>query len=137
MSTQENLDLVKMGYQLFAEGNIPALIELQTEDVVWEIAPGASEGVVPYAGTFRGRDGVARFFEAFAGAVETERFEPRRFLAQDDQVVVFGHSREVAKPNGKAYESDWAMAFTVRDGKVAAMRSYTDTAAAVAAWQGV
>ncbi len=136
MSTKENLELVKRGYELFAKGDIPGLLEMQADDVVWEIGTGAGEGIVPHLGTYRGRDGVGKFFQIYGGAVEVQEFEAREFLADGDKVVVLGHAKEKAKPTGKTYEFDWTMVFTVRDGKTTAMRSFSDTAASVAAWQG-
>jgi ketosteroid isomerase-like protein len=46
--------------------------------------------MIPYADLRRGRDGVTGCFGAFAKALEVARFEPQRFFATDDMVVVLG-----------------------------------------------
>jgi uncharacterized protein len=40
------------------------------------------------------------------------------------------------KKTGRRIASDWCHVFTVRDGKVAAFREFTDTAQAAAAYRG-
>ncbi|QIA08145.1 nuclear transport factor 2-like protein [Draconibacterium halophilum] len=35
-----NLDVLKEGYQLFADGNIEAVLELWDEKIVWHECPG-------------------------------------------------------------------------------------------------
>jgi len=42
---------------------------------------------------------------------------------------VLGFERFRIKSTGVAYATEWAHAFTVRYGKIAAFREYTDTAA--------
>jgi ketosteroid isomerase-like protein len=66
MGTQENLQVVKDGYAAFSRGDIPALLALMAEDVEWQI-PGAG---LPLAGTYRGHDGVAKFFQKLAADTE-------------------------------------------------------------------
>jgi ketosteroid isomerase-like protein len=50
----------------------------------------------------------------------------RNVLAHGDQVLV-EYSASGRLANGRAYENDYVMAFTVRDGRIAEQRAYTDT----------
>ncbi|HTC65165.1 MAG TPA: nuclear transport factor 2 family protein [Candidatus Saccharimonadales bacterium] len=125
MSTAESLQLVKDGYAAFGCGNLPGLLSLQAEDVVWDI-PGDG---LPMAGSYRGRDGVASFFEKLKQETEILEFQPREFLADGDRVLVVGWERVKIKTTGRIAEADWVMSFTIRDGKIAAFRQYTDTKA--------
>ena len=59
MGTQENLQVVKEGYAAFGRGDIPGLLALMAEDMEWH-HPGPG---LPLAGTYRGHDGVANFFQ--------------------------------------------------------------------------
>ena len=52
-----------------------------------------------------------------AETLETQQFEPRQFIAQDDVVVVLGHERHRAKSTGRSYEGEWVQVFTLRDAK--------------------
>jgi hypothetical protein len=125
MGASENLQLVKEGYAAFGRGDLPALLSLLAEDVVWDM-PG--EGF-PLAGTYRGRDGVASFFQKLQQEADILEFQPREFLADGDRVLVVGWERMKIKTTGRGAEIDWVMSFTVRDGKIAAFREYTDTKA--------
>ena len=126
MSTQTNVALVQEAYAAFGTGDIQKLLGLMTPDIVWEF-PASS--VIPWAGTFTSPGEVAGFFSAIAEHSEADLFEPLCFIASDDRVVVLGRERFRAKPTGRTWACEWAHAFIVRDGKIAAFREYTDTAA--------
>jgi ketosteroid isomerase-like protein len=125
MSTAESLQLVKDGYAAFGRGDLPGLLSLLTEDVVWDF-PGDG---LPMAGSYRGQDGVASFFEKLRQETDILEFQPREFLADGDRVVVVGWERMKIKSTGRGAEIDWVMSFTIRDGKIAKFREYTDTKA--------
>jgi ketosteroid isomerase-like protein len=130
MAEQENLATVEGIYAAFGRADLAGIVDQVAEDVVWH-DPGPSE--VPHAGTYTGRDGVARFFATLGETVAVEDFAPEEFVAEGDRVVVLGRMRARVKETGRAYDSDWAMVWTFRDGKVARFRVYEDTAAEAAA----
>ena len=100
----QNVDVVQQGYEAFGRGDIPAVLELLTDDVVWtEQGP----SVIPFAGTFRGREGIAEFFTLLDETLEFEQFEPHKFVGQGDTVVVVGYERSLAKPTGRTFEEEW------------------------------
>jgi ketosteroid isomerase-like protein len=124
----QNVDVVQQGYEAFGRGDIPAVLELLTEDVVWtEQGPSA----LPFAGTFRGREGIAEFFTLLDETLEFEQFEPRKFVGQGDTVVVVGYERSLAKRTGRTFEQEWAHVYTMRDGKIATGLFIEDTATMV------
>jgi ketosteroid isomerase-like protein len=131
MSVQENVQVVKDGYAAFSRRDIPGLLALLAEDVEWHI-PGVG---LPLAGTYRGPNGVASFFQKLALDVEILEFEPREFVAEGDRVLVVGWERAKVKATNRAFELDWVMAFTVRNGKITKFREYTDTQAVAAAYE--
>jgi hypothetical protein len=59
MTEQENVQLVHELYAAFGRGDVPAILDQLTDDVVW-YDPGAPE--VPHAGRYRGREGVGSLF---------------------------------------------------------------------------
>ena len=85
--------------------------------------------VIPFAGTRRGREGVAEFFSLVGGNLEFEQFKPREFVAQGDTVVVLGFERSRIKSMGHTFEQEWAHVYKLRDGKVAEFLALEDTAA--------
>jgi uncharacterized protein len=123
MGMQENLQLVKEGYAAFSRGDIPGLLALFAEDIEWR-SPGAG---LPLAGTYRGHGEVANFFQKLSQEVDILDFQPREFVAEGDRVLVVGWERAKVKATNRTVELDWVMAFTVRNGKVATFREYTDT----------
>ena len=131
MSDQANVGVVQQGYEALGRGDIPALLDLMADDVDWTLQ---GPSVIPWAGTRRGREGVAEFFSLLGETLEFEQFEPREFVAQGDTVVVVGYERNLIKPTGRTFEQEWAHVYTLRDGKIAKFRAFEDTAAYVGAF---
>jgi ketosteroid isomerase-like protein len=79
MSEHPNVRRIRDGYDAFAKGDLAALRELMTDDVVWHL-PGHS----PLAGDYEGIDAVLAFFgqvmEMTGGSF---RVEPLTLLADD------------------------------------------------------
>jgi hypothetical protein len=131
LGVRKNVDTVQEAYAAVGRGDIPALLDLLTEDVEWALQGPA---VIPFAGTRYGREGVAEFFSLLGETVEFQEFEPREFVAQGDTVVVLGFERNLIKPTGRTFEQEWAHVYTLRDGKVAKHRALEDTAAYIDAF---
>jgi len=132
MAEQENVQTVKEAYAAFERGDITSLLNLVSEDVEWHM-PGPSD-IIPFAGEFRGREGVGRFFAALGGAEDLEIFEPQEFVAQGDKVVTTGRYRGRIKATGQADDIEFVHVFTVRDGRITNYRQYNDTAPSLAAY---
>jgi hypothetical protein len=64
---------------------------------------------VPFKGTYCGRNGVGKFFQGPAEAVEVQAFEPREFVAQGDMVVALSFYQFHTRKTGRTYETHWAM----------------------------
>ena len=131
MSEQTNADVVRQAYEAFGSGDIPAMLGMLTDDVEFTMQ---GPPVLPYAGTHRGREGVAEFFSLLGENLEFEQFEVREFVAQGDTVVVLGYERCLVKPTGRTFEQEWAHVYTFANGKVYRGRFIEDTAAMVAAF---
>jgi ketosteroid isomerase-like protein len=129
MSEQQNVELVRKGYEAFGRGDIEGMLSLFDDNIEW-VSPGPSD--LPTAGTRRGRQQVAEFFRAINEAFEIQQFEPKTFVAQGDRVVVLGEDTARVKATGKVLNESWAHAFVVRNGKVVSFQEYIDTAATVA-----
>ena len=130
LGLRTNVDVVQETYEAVGRGDIPALLDLLTDDVEWTLQ---GPSVIPFAGTRRGREGVAQFFSLVGETLEFQQFEPREFVAQGNTVVVVGYERNLIKPTGRTFEQEWAHVYTLRDGKIAKFRALEDTAAFVVA----
>jgi len=133
MANTANIEITKQLFVAFGQANIPAILDLVNDDIVIEFY---GPTVIPYAGTYRGRDEARRFFQTVLASVEILQFEPQEFLSDRDKVVVTGQLRLVAKATGGTIESDFVHVITMRDGKWVRFRDFMNTAAAVAAFGG-
>jgi ketosteroid isomerase-like protein len=131
LSARTNAEVVQETYEAVGRGDIPALLDLLTDDVKWTFQ---GPSVIPFAGTRRGREGVAEFFSLVGENLEFQEFEPREFVAQGDTVVVLGFERSLIKPTGHTFDQEWAHVYRLRDGRVAEFLALEDTAAHVAAF---
>ena len=131
MAEQENIQVVQQAYAAWQRGDIRAVLDTFTDDVDW-LVPGPTD-IIPHAGQWRGHERMAEYFSLLDQTLEFEQYELEQFVAQGDSVVVRGRSRVRARPTGHRYEDAFAHWFELRGGKIARMRYYDDTAAAVAA----
>ena len=118
--------VVQALFDAIQSGDRARILGLLTDDVAWWVA-GPPE--IPYAGTFRGHEEVARFFAIFGAAIDYESWEAQEFITEGDTVVVVGEERWTATNTGKSAVNPWVLVLTVRDGKIARFRAYEDTAA--------
>jgi ketosteroid isomerase-like protein len=132
MGENENIELVRKGYEAFLRGDINALMDLFADDIEWELD---SNDAVPFTGLRKGKEEVAEFFRLVNENQHPLQFEPREFVAQGDKVVALGHYAWSVKSTDRNYESDFAEVFTVRDGKIARFREFMNTMEADAAYR--
>ncbi|HLM59037.1 MAG TPA: nuclear transport factor 2 family protein [Pyrinomonadaceae bacterium] len=132
MSEQDNQRVVQSVYEAFGRGDAAGVLAACAEEINWRFPP--SE-VVPYFGERRGHQGVIEFLTRIGGAVEFEEFEVRELIPAGDRVVALGRERGRVRATGKTFENEWAMFYTLRDGKVVELRSYEDTAAVADAFR--
>jgi ketosteroid isomerase-like protein len=132
MSAEENTQTAKDGYAAFGRGDVPAILELLTDDIEW-INPGPPD-VIPGAGTHHGKEAVGAFFATLSQELDFSTFEPREFIAQGDHVVALIYSESTVKRTGRKLTDHEAHLWTFKDGKVAHFEVFQDTAAVVAAY---
>ena len=131
MSADENTRLAQSAYEAFGRGDMAALAQMMADDIEW-VNPG-DPAVDPNAGTFKGKDAVLGWFGGLASTVEFTTFEPREFIAQNDKVVSLVYAEATTRDTGRAFVNHEAHVWTFRDGKVARLQIYLDTAATAAA----
>ncbi len=132
MSEQQNLEVIRRGYDAFGHGDIETLLSLFDEQIEW-VTPGPPE--LKTSGRRTGRQAVGEFFGTVNEIFEIQRFEPKEFIAQGDRVIVFGDESAAVRATGKVLDNVWVHSFTLRDGKVVAFQEYFDSAAIVAELQ--
>ena len=133
MSAEENTRLAQSGYAAFARGDLATFAEMMADDIEW-VEPGDPDDN-PNAGTFRGKEAVLNWFAGLGASIEITTFEPREFIAQDDQVVSLVYTEGTVRSTGRSLVNNEAHVWTFRDGKLARLRIYLDTAALAVAFR--
>lgn len=113
--SEQNIELVRSGYQAFASGDNEALMALFDDDIEW-VQPGESA----VSGTYRGKTELGQFLAGLA--TKEPIIAPHRFLADSDTVVVLSE----ASVGGERAHS--AEVYTIRNGKTLRVEVYGDTA---------
>ena len=128
MSAEENTSLVQGAYEAFGRGDMEALAEVMADDIEWVDSGDPDDD--PNAGTFKGKEAVLGWFGGLASTREYTTFEPREFIAQNDKVVCLVYAEATVRDTGREFVNHEAHVWTLRDGKVARLQIYLDTAAA-------
>jgi ketosteroid isomerase-like protein len=121
-----NIDTVRSVYSAFGRGDLPGILELLDETIVW-ITPGST--AVPLSGKRRGIDAVRGFFEQLAQRMTFTVFEAREFLAQGNRVIALVHYEGRDNTTGRPFTAEAAMLWTIGNGRVLRFQEYTDTEA--------
>lgn len=123
MNSDENKRLLQHVFEGLAAGDSRGLIESMAEDFRWTVT-----GTTRWSGTYRGKQAVLDdLFGPLRGKiVDRVRTIPRRFIAEDDIVVVEAQGRNVTR-SGAAYDNRYCFVFRVADGKLAEVTEYMDT----------
>jgi ketosteroid isomerase-like protein len=130
MGTQENIALVRRGYDAFSSGDMTTLGQLFAEDAVWN-SPGT--GVI--SGRSEGRDAIlATFGELFTRSNGTFKVNVTEFMGGDQRVVALHHAH--GERDGKVLDEDQVNVFMIEDGVVHEVQQFVaDSAADDAFWQ--
>jgi ketosteroid isomerase-like protein len=131
MDTQDT-KIVQDAYAAFGRGDVQSILAVLDDEVVWKGVYGAGP-MVPMAGERRGKAAVGEFFRLVAEHITFSMFEPREFVAGGGKVVALGRYKATTSAGG-SFESDFAMVFTLRNGKVSEFQEFTDTASLNAAF---
>jgi ketosteroid isomerase-like protein len=128
--SEENVEIVRNAIEASMREDWARVAELIDSNVEMHgTIGGLEEGRVA-----RGLPHILKSFEASdLEAWEERRLEPRKFLHINDLVVVLLHEYRRGKGSGIEVETDTAVVFTVRDGRVVSIQGYIDPTAALEA----
>jgi ketosteroid isomerase-like protein len=129
--SEQNTQLIQEIYGAFARGDVTGITSRVQPEARWDF--NVTQSDVPWHVPVTGPAEVAKFIGAFVGNVQVEAFEPVRFIAAGDEVIVHLRLAYTVKKTGKRVEEEQLQWWTVREGKVARLRHFEDTAQVISA----
>ena len=132
--SQQNVDLLRRAYEWFARGDVASVLDVMTDDIQFVVA----ENSLFYRGTpYVGKQEIA---EKVFGRVGSEWdgywVDAEKLHDAGDVVVMQGRYRGTYKATQRTTDAQVVHIWTVRDGKLAKMEQYVDTAGMKAVVQG-
>lgn len=112
---QDNIELVKRGYEAFASGDMDTVMALFDDNIEW-VQPGNSA----ISGTYHGKGELAQYMAGLAAKSPTVKLN--RTVADGDTVVAL---TDVTAGGETGHDAD---VFTIRDGKTVRVEIHGDTA---------
>ena len=124
---ERDVEILREGLQAFSDGDIERILQFTHPEF---------EGVVPpelsaEPDTYRGHDGVRRYFATFTDAMDDVRFEPERFWDAGDAVVVAMRMTAKGRLTSIPVEQRFAQICTVRDGRARSVRTFASLSEAL------
>jgi ketosteroid isomerase-like protein len=130
--SSDNLEIVKRGFDAFNERGIEGIIPLVHPDFEATTPPTlASE-----PDTYRGPDGIRRWFDSFDEVMEEIRWEPHGFQEVGDLVVVEFTLRARGKTTGLDFGQDAVMVWEIQDRKASRLELFKTLDEALVAAEG-
>ena len=117
--SQENVDLLRRGYEAFSRGDFKGWLAVLDPEVELD-----ERYVAPDAAVYRGHDGVRRWLQRGSEAVEATSFEVLRWFARGDALVTEVIVRARGVGSGAETQARLAHALRVRDQKVTYVASF-------------
>jgi uncharacterized protein len=120
-----NVDVIMQFYAHFKARDRQAYLALCDEKIEWV----AMEGM-PAGGSYIGKDAVfGGYFPSMLSSFEEFHAVAEEFLGtENDTVLVIGRYLGKVKGTRAEFEAPFAHVYTIKSGKIAKFRQYTDTA---------
>jgi ketosteroid isomerase-like protein len=117
----ERSELIKSGYEAFARQDVPAVLALFDENMVW-----TAPDTIKFGGTYNGPNQVGEFFSHLPELYAELHVQPQEFVEQGDRVIVLGtHSGKTHA--GTGFEAPFVHCWTVKNGRATAFTEFFDT----------
>ena len=119
-----NKQLLQHAYAEISKGNVQPLLDSLADDVEWTII-----GSTALSGTSRGKQEVIdKLLKPIRARLADGpiMFQPERFIAEGEYVVMQAHGRATAL-SGKPYNNTYCIVCRIVGGKVKEMVDYVDT----------
>jgi ketosteroid isomerase-like protein len=133
-ASADNVALIQSIYQAFGRGDVEFIVARTAPDARWDY--NVAESDVPWHRPVTGPGEVPKFFASLATNVELQAFEPRHFVAVGEDVIAHVRLVMTVRRTGRKIDEEQLHWWKVRNGSVAGIRHFEDTAQVVSAWRG-
>jgi uncharacterized protein len=124
-----NTQIVQKLYEKFGQRDIPAIMDMLTDDAVFEDSAALwIDGIphmVPFSGKYNGKNSIPGFFQKMAETTEITKFEPVKFFENGNHVIALVNLKGRFKTDGTSGENTWIMIWEVENGKITGSRVTT------------
>jgi uncharacterized protein len=121
MSQENNIEIVRDGFEAFNRGDLDAWFEYMADDIDYRAAEGAPDD----HGPIKGKDALRAFVQDWLDMFDDFRAEAVDLIeAGEDKVIVVVRISGRAKLSGVETDLTYAELWKFRDGKVAWGRQY-------------
>src|SRR5215212_7043161 len=128
LMVQDSIDTAKSLYASVRRQDTESVLNLFAENATIH-GPTSSTKILPWGGTYNGREGVKQFFKLLEEGLDIEQFDIIDFIAERDKVAVLGFIRGKARITQKHFETHFAHVIKVdrNDGKISEFRVFNDS----------
>jgi len=109
---ESNTEVMKRGFEDYASDGYEAMLPLLAPDFELTTPP----GLATEPDTYRGQDGMRRYFESFYEAMDEIRIEPKEFREIGDWVVIPFAMSARGRATGIEAGIEGVMTWRLRDG---------------------
>lgn len=127
--SQENVDALVAGFEAFNTGDVARILAFTHPDFEAEVPPQFSAE----PDTYRGHDGVRRYFQSFRDAMDEVRFQPEQLWDAGESVVATVRLTAKGRHTAIPVEQRSVQVWTVCDGRAKRVRVYASLQQALAA----
>lgn len=118
--SRSNAEILRTGYAAFAEGDVPAVLAIFSEDIAWRV-PGRN----PLSGDYTGHDAVLGFFQALGERSNGTFALDLNEIHDNGEDMVLAVVTETAERNGVRLTSLSVHLWHLKDGKATSFQSLT------------
>ncbi len=124
-----NTQIVQKLYENFGKRDVPAILDMLTDDVVFDdnaaLWIDGKPNIVPFAGKYTGKSNIPGFFQKMGETTEITKFEPVKYFENGNHVIALVNLAGRFKTDGTSGENTWVMIWEVVNGKIKGTRVTT------------
>jgi ketosteroid isomerase-like protein len=122
--SREDVEVVRRSLEAFERDGLEGLLRHLDPEIEWTTTGRTSIGSYIHRATYRGHEGMRRYFGLLLDEFEDVRIEPVEFIDAGEQVIVIIRISGRGKRSGAPVELTLVSVGSVRNGKTIQVRNY-------------